>query len=87
MASILIAFRLHLKKDKDILDALENAKNRTKEIKKLIRQGLNQPTITQTVVSPMGTKPHGLELNAQRKQTSKNISAKEIANNLLMGFE
>lgn len=87
MASILIAFRLHLKKDKDILDALENAKNRTKEIKKLIRQGLNQNIVTQTLPSHTVITSHSLGSNIQQKKTSKKISTKEIAKNLLIGFD
>ncbi len=35
-----ISFRLNEKKDRDIIEALSNVKNKTLEIKKLIRAGL-----------------------------------------------
>lgn len=40
MSSIFIGFRLNTKKDADILQALENCVDRTKEIKKLLRIGI-----------------------------------------------
>ena len=40
MSSEFIGFRLNRKKDADILQALENCKDRTKEIKRLLRIGI-----------------------------------------------
>lgn len=40
MSSEFIGFRANYKKDSDILSALENAKDRTKELKRLIRLGI-----------------------------------------------
>ena len=40
MSSEFIGFRVNRKKDADILQALENCKDRTKEIKRLLRIGI-----------------------------------------------
>lgn len=40
MASEFVGFRANRKKDQDIIQALENAKDRTKEIKRLLRLGI-----------------------------------------------
>ena len=45
-----VGFRLNYKHDKDILDALENSKDRTKEIKRLLRIAI-QATTPQAVTT------------------------------------
>ena len=54
-----ISLRLNEDEDKDLIDALENAKNKSKEIKKLMRRGLGvvqQPTQDLDVLSKTSVK-------------------------------
>lgn len=52
-----ISFRLSEKKDKDIIEALSNVKNKTLEIKRLIRAGLgNRHALP--AAPPARTQPH-----------------------------
>lgn len=65
-----ISFRLSEKKDRDIIEALSNVKNKTLEIKKLIRAGLGNrhaPSASSYLLPrpmsqpPMGHQPPGEE--------------------------
>lgn len=77
MSSEFVGFRLHSKKDKDILDALSNVKNQTKEIKRLLRIAIHQkPVAIKEPVKQIDWRP----VFTEQPKVS-------LVDNILSGFE
>lgn len=74
MSSDFIGFRLSRKKDEDILEVLDNAKNKTKEIKRLLRIAI-QTKYTTAPPAPV------------RKHPKKKKESHNIEDNILCGFD
>lgn len=82
MSSEYIGFRANYRTDADIVDALANAKNRTKEIKRLIRLGLQA---SQLPAAPTVMKaPKAIDW---RPTFTDQAPPASIARNILSGFE
>jgi hypothetical protein len=78
MGSEFIGFRLNYKKDADILDALSNAKDKTKEIKRLMRIAIALPRQVTVEEKPAP------RIQAARKPIQKTDN---VIANILNGFD
>lgn len=75
-----ITIRLNAKKDQDIIQHLNNVKNISKEVRRLLRAGLGAAA-TQAAARPtVITKPQ------LPKSTPKHVEAEDVLSNLLGNF-